>query len=488
MAKLAGGGTVEAQARDGGAAAPGGAQGAGTAARATAALALLVASTAFMNVAVFPLFDPIFTHARDFSVGATAVALLALGLAAYRAPRLLTPRSFVIGAFAFLLGGSALLLAGLAVAHPALLTVGASLVGVGRAGATVLVGLALAQLRLRPVALGVCAAYALQLVVSALAGACPPAVGVGAFLLCPIAAAALAERPGRLALERSHGREAPRDLAVTRPSSFLAPFSTLFVCLLLFHVAFGFALRFDEVGGVPRMSALEALPALAVGAWILLSRRPFPADLLAQLSTLIVIAGFFLASDGSAAFTRGAVTLLSAGNTLFDMTAWMALIAIAERNPLGATTVIAWGRGVSSLGSVVGAAAGTSVNHAIGADGHLVFLVAGALMLVFAAYALIGLKRFTFAGAIEGIQPVGERDAAASPAERLEERCEALAAEFGLTPREAEVFAMLARGRNREYIEESLVVSRNTVKAHVKHIYAKLGIHSHQELIDLVEG
>ncbi len=47
---------------------------------------------------------------------------------------------------------------------------------------------------------------------------------------------------------------------------------------------------------------------------------------------------------------------------------------------------------------------------------------------------------------------------------------------------------MLARGRDRAYIEEALVVSRNTVKAHVKHVYAKLGIHSHQELIDLVEG
>ena len=46
---------------------------------------------------------------------------------------------------------------------------------------------------------------------------------------------------------------------------------------------------------------------------------------------------------------------------------------------------------------------------------------------------------------------------------------------------------MLARGRDRAYIQEQLVVSRNTVKAHVKHIYAKFDIHSHQDLIDLVE-
>lgn len=41
--------------------------------------------------------------------------------------------------------------------------------------------------------------------------------------------------------------------------------------------------------------------------------------------------------------------------------------------------------------------------------------------------------------------------------------------------------------RDRAYIEEAHVVSRNTVKAHVKHVYAKLDIYSHQELIDLVE-
>ena len=46
------------------------------------------------------------------------------------------------------------------------------------------------------------------------------------------------------------------------------------------------------------------------------------------------------------------------------------------------------------------------------------------------------------------------------------------------------MFAMLARGRDRAYTRRRLS-SRNTVKAHVKHVYAKLGIHSHQELLDL---
>ena len=74
-----------------------------------------------------------------------------------------------------------------------------------------------------------------------------------------------------------------------------------------------------------------------------------------------------------------------------------------------------------------------------------------------------------------------------APKATFDERCRALASQYGLTPRELEVFQMLARGRDRAYIQEQLVVSRNTVKAHVKHIYAKLDIHSHQDLIDLVE-
>ena len=47
--------------------------------------------------------------------------------------------------------------------------------------------------------------------------------------------------------------------------------------------------------------------------------------------------------------------------------------------------------------------------------------------------------------------------------------------------------ALLARGRNRRYISEKLVVSEETAKSHVSSIYAKLGVHTQQELLDVVE-
>lgn len=69
----------------------------------------------------------------------------------------------------------------------------------------------------------------------------------------------------------------------------------------------------------------------------------------------------------------------------------------------------------------------------------------------------------------------------------LEERCEALAAQFGLTAREAEVFSYLARGRDVGFIEQELFISRNTVNTHRKNLYRKLGIHTQQELLSLIE-
>lgn len=57
-----------------------------------------------------------------------------------------------------------------------------------------------------------------------------------------------------------------------------------------------------------------------------------------------------------------------------------------------------------------------------------------------------------------------------------------------LSPREREVFALLARGRNRAYIREELVIGDETVKSHIKNVYRKCELHSQQELIDMVEA
>ncbi|WP_139651857.1 LuxR C-terminal-related transcriptional regulator [Raoultibacter phocaeensis] len=65
-------------------------------------------------------------------------------------------------------------------------------------------------------------------------------------------------------------------------------------------------------------------------------------------------------------------------------------------------------------------------------------------------------------------------------------RSNALAEEHGLTNRESDILYLLAQGRDLAFICETLFLSKNTVKSYQKTIYSKLGVHSKQEIIDLV--
>lgn len=63
----------------------------------------------------------------------------------------------------------------------------------------------------------------------------------------------------------------------------------------------------------------------------------------------------------------------------------------------------------------------------------------------------------------------------------------AFAQNLGLSPREREVFDQLLRGHTLPAIAAEAHLSYNTVKTHVSHIYQKAGVHTRDELIDLLE-
>lgn len=63
----------------------------------------------------------------------------------------------------------------------------------------------------------------------------------------------------------------------------------------------------------------------------------------------------------------------------------------------------------------------------------------------------------------------------------------AIAEDYGLTRREAEVLPYLARGRSAKVIAEALFVSESTVRTHIRRILEKTDLHSKQQVIDLIE-
>ena len=58
---------------------------------------------------------------------------------------------------------------------------------------------------------------------------------------------------------------------------------------------------------------------------------------------------------------------------------------------------------------------------------------------------------------------------------------------YHLTARESDIVALYARGRSRAYIAESLIISENTVRDHLRNVYKKMKIHNKQELLDALQ-
>lgn len=158
-------------------------------------------------------------------------------------------------------------------------------------------------------------------------------------------------------------------------------------------------------------------------------------------------------------------------------------LALPKRFILGLFVLV----GAESLGSLIGIQVVTAVRDS-GSTLAVVSLVVVYLLL------MVGIFSFDRSGGARDEQ--AQRSIAASDdpgasgflAGTDAAALDGWAKRFGLSARETEVFELLAKGRNRVYISKTLFISDNTTRTHMKNVYRKLGVHSQQELIDLLEG
>ena len=134
---------------------------------------------------------------------------------------------------------------------------------------------------------------------------------------------------------------------------------------------------------------------------------------------------------------------------------------------------------IRAIGFFCGNIIGSIMHESVVVDAAT-FSVIGAVVFGLLTLVTFNMNSEKYAKTVWGLIP--HEDPRAKMNRALDERCEEVAREFGLTERESEILRHLSRDKRPKEISEVLVVSVATVRSHVQGIYSKTGAHSYEEL------
>lgn len=80
------------------------------------------------------------------------------------------------------------------------------------------------------------------------------------------------------------------------------------------------------------------------------------------------------------------------------------------------------------------------------------------------------------------------RKASLNDDERVRQNCARLAEACGLSTRESEILLLIAQDYSVDRIADQLCISIGTVRTHKKRIYAKVGVHKHEDLMRAIRS
>lgn len=272
-------------------------------------------------------------------------------------------------------------------------------------------------------------------------------------------------------------RESPRSLALVMG----VPLAATLVVAIPFarYVSTGPLSTSSVLGGV----AFELMLMFGAALFaLLLDLSPARTFMVSRVTlALSNIAGSLLASRLVTATSQA-----PSGNTISLQVAGIVCLAAAQLmvvGIVGAYLVIRNGRG--GVGSAVQLAAREPAGGEDDADEKAGPRAAGVPAGSPASAA--GWAAGAVSSTASSANPTGREDADAGPAHE-DAPYLAVAREHGLTPRETEVLGLLAQGRAPQEIQRELVISQGTMSYHMRNVYAKLGVHSRQELMVMVLG
>jgi DNA-binding CsgD family transcriptional regulator len=278
----------------------------------------------------------------------------------------------------------------------------------------------------------------------------------------------------------------PKGLVSQAPYKERPPYRFIGISLF-FGISFGImkGLFVSDEGNLIELRNLLNIIAIALASVAIhVSMNTFRMDfdhLTYQIALPLMATGFiFLPLHDPFNIIGTAVHQL--GYQYFYIILWALWPVLARRNDVPAGWIVCWGILSVQLGQFLGSTLGAQLQGMLTTDFDLAMFSAFTILVIL-LIALFALGNNTAATGWGFLKPVEESDHT-SPFVRI---CTRMARSCKLSPRETEVFMLLAKGRNRAYISADMVVSSETVKTHTKSIYRKMNVHSQQEIIDIIE-
>ena len=285
------------------------------------------------------------------------------------------------------------------------------------------------------------------------------------------------------------GNELPDTDAPTRrrvPREVVALITVYVTVLVLSGLLVGTFIPAGYTGtSSPLRTGLSVATAIVLVIMMLPTKHPVPKAVPMFCGAFFILVGALLAMSGIEPLVATGSHILTAGRRFLWILLWIVLVEVCATAAL--KPVVAFG----CLFPAAFAAARMPVNalRIVEPAQHLtnstLYMASTTLSICLVGCALV-------LAWLEALRSRGHSRIALSGAQRDAESVRKqvsleLAIANGLTERECAVLELLSRGYTVKRIADELCVSENTVRAHTKAIYRKIGCHSKQELVDLVE-
>lgn len=307
-------------------------------------------------------------------------------------------------------------------------------------------------------------------------------------LPAPFAEAAICLMPVAAAFCFTAGRRAAQGLPYTGAEQTQLRWEFPWMPVLLLGVfsltsKFSLNLLAEADKGYTALAGVICYGALFVV--VILGFKRFPYQLIRYASLPLMLAGMLCQVNGPQLAVSGMIITRIAQDTLLVFVASL-LFNLSYRRGVNALWVFGLTLACGNAGQLAANLLSVEFEGTLALPGTQTMVIS--ILVVMTTMAFVALTPEKSLEGGWGIEPSGEAVACqVDPEADLADACSRAARRFDLTRREEDALLMRLKGASLKEVEEALCIAHNTVKSHVRHIYAKLGATNLEEAREAVE-